>query len=199
MTWTDPATIKVNPGDVGLASDWNLVMDDLTYLMATMPPLETIGYQYIVNTTVETTVAQWVIPANALGTHGFLRVAGAVYFACGNYQYEIHTVRFKFGATPLLTYAGPNISYGATCMEAFDFYLINAGATNAQIALCGYTEKTSPGSAMDSGGAGGGRNTASEGTTTEKTLTVTIQHPTAAADQFSQSIWALYGPYTKEE
>lgn len=148
----------------------------------------------IVNTTVETTLYSFAVPANALGTNGLLRFTVFGDYLNNSGAGETMTLRIKFGGTTLYQDVTGSIA-AATARRPFRIVgeIGNKGATNVQF-LVAHWELGAAGSAttgigdIGAGGATGeiGQHVvASAGdaaidTTLAATLDITIAHSVAS-------------------
>jgi hypothetical protein len=124
----------------------------------------------VVNTTAETTIYSFSVPANTLGTSGWIRLSifGTILNNSGG-TYNI-TAKLKFGAT---TIAQQTVGNAADSTNIYgyklDAYIAANGATNAQKG--GFVIA---GRALNNGFLMGAHGTAAEDSTTAKTLSITI-------------------------
>jgi hypothetical protein len=143
--------------------------------------------QSVANTTTETTVYTYSVPANALGTDRMLRLTLLGQYLNNSGSNKTFTVRVKFGATTVYEGVAESLATGATeRFHSLQFWLLARGATNAQYAyghhLVGSLDTI--GGANPDEGAGDrqtGHAAVAEDTTSAKTFSVTVQHGTAAA------------------
>jgi len=133
----------------------------------------------VVNTAAETTLWTYTLPANYLGADGLLRYNGFISYLNNSGANRTFILRFKYGATTLLTLTTAALATSATrrWMDLWA-YLKGDAATNAQRAswfpgLLGLMAAN----AQHNGDEG----TSAEDSTTALALTLTIQHSLAAA------------------
>jgi hypothetical protein len=141
------------------------------------------------NTTTETSVYSYSIPASTLGSTGALRVTLFGTYANTSGSNRTVTVKVKLGSTTLYDDVTGNPSSNAnTRAVQFNLILLNANSTNAQ-KLAGNLMFGNAGATTNGTGELGStatRNvpiygTASEDTTSAKTLDITVTHSAAAS------------------
>lgn len=85
----------------------------------------------VTNTTTETDLVSFTVPANTLGTGGVLHVAGYISdldITGGNSP----ILRFKYGSTTIASVTVTTSGTPSNCLGQFDFYLHGDGGTSAQ-------------------------------------------------------------------
>ena len=130
------------------------------------------------NTAAETTLYSKSITANDLGSTGGVRVTVRGSWLNNTGANRTMTVRFKLGATTIHAINHTLTTGAATGAFEFDWVLFNT-ATNAQRTAV-HTEFFRSGAAVDASRNGAG--TASEDTTSAKTLAITVQWDAANAN-----------------
>lgn len=119
------------------------------------------------NTTSETTLYTFSIPGGTLGTNRMLLLRT---FMTSTHFNAAGTLRFKYGATTLVTLSFPSTAGVRTYM--IDLMLRANGATNAQVALgCIFGSMTA-----------GASGTANEDSTANRNLVMTWQYSAAVAE-----------------
>lgn len=137
------------------------------------------------NTTTETTVLTYSVPGGTLGTDGALRVtiqARIVHTIAGTL-----TIRFKYGATTLLTITVPEGVAVADKSSDIGFLLTANGATNAQ-RVSGRVDMQDAANSVRS--RWNQEGTATEDSTAAKTLAVTVQWGAASNSLEYDQSWA---------
>lgn len=139
----------------------------------------------VANTGTETAVYSFTVPANTLSTNKQIRLTLVGDYLNNTGGADIFTMRVKFGATTLLTYA-LNMAQDATRrVLGFQAMLSAENATNAQsvggIAWNGGVGSTGGTMVTLGGNFFAGSNTAAEDSTLAKALAVTFQNATADA------------------
>jgi hypothetical protein len=129
----------------------------------------------VVNTTSETTIYSFDVPANTLGTNRWIRVSFFGTILNNTTGARDITIRVKYGATTVaqqtITNPGDNVNLFG---YKLDVYLAAAGSTNSQKG--GFVLKSR---ALNNDFFMGAHGTASEDSTVTKTLVVTVQFPIA--------------------
>ena len=127
----------------------------------------------VTNTGVETTVYSKTILANTLGTDGMLRLK-LFGRSINTSTVQNVIVRVKFGATTMATWT--LIALNTTDPVELSATLSNLGATNSQKGVASFTKDAADSSIIPSRLAS---LAATEATTADKALVVTVQHPSA--------------------
>lgn len=87
----------------------------------------------ISNSTAETTIYTYNLPANTLSTNKILKIVVAGTYLNNSGGNKTVTIRMKYGATTVITATTGNIATSATVGQfTYTFYLIAVGATDAQ-------------------------------------------------------------------
>lgn len=134
----------------------------------------------VVNTTTETTIFTFTIPANTLGTDNSTRlfIQGRVTDNTGGGA-QLLTVRLKYGATTVATRIIESVTGITDQGYPFMFALMADGATNAQEAMMKLQRDLASASTVPTNIA---RGTAAEDSTTALALAVTVQWDLADAN-----------------
>ncbi|MCR4307111.1 MAG: hypothetical protein NUV80_00965 [Candidatus Berkelbacteria bacterium] len=146
------------------------------------PKLDIVTTDVVVsNTAVETTLWSKTVPGGTLGTNNGIHVKlfADVYGSLS----ESVTFRIKYGATTMLTITEQAANVGSPNIT-LDFYLLAAGATNAQKMFNLFMMHRSDGDLAGSNDTpitSSGADTAAEDSTLDKTLAVTVDFITASA------------------
>jgi hypothetical protein len=130
------------------------------------------------NSTTETTIYSYNVPAGLLGTTRGLRVRIRGTYTNNSGSNKTIRLRLKLGATTVLDKTSAAVATSATAANFFSTFIIsNAGATNSQEAAMQFL--------ADRAGAIVGpiimTGTAAVDTTSAQTLTITITHSAASA------------------
>jgi hypothetical protein len=130
-------------------------------------------------TTVETTVYSYTVPGGTLGTSHGVRLTWLGYFSASAGSGLTATVRVKYGSSELFSYAVADVSGGNT--KAFDlsFRLFSANSASAQRSIgvfCVGPNGSTTGSGQLMGTHVIARDSASEDSTADKALVITVQH-----------------------
>lgn len=132
------------------------------------------------NTTAETSIYSYSLPANTLGTEGILRIVVSGTYLNNSGANRTQTVRFKYGGTTMINVTSGNIATSATTGTfTYTFYLMAHGATNVQQAWFTGTHESGTGVKviLDDGG------TAAVDSTSSQTIDVTVDSSAATATQ----------------
>lgn len=162
---------------------------------AVRPPLvaaSTASFTAVSNTTADTTLASLAIPANtiAAGDVVCFETGGTLLNNSGGSVN--HTIRFKLGATTVLT--TPVISLGTNVADR-EWYVraVILHPTTSTQKVSAVLSYALPDTANWGGGSASpvGYGTAAEATTVNLDVTLSVQPGTASALQSMQATWAL--------
>jgi len=143
------------------------------------------------NSTTETTLLTYSLPANTLSTsniiHGILHFNDLTQIGMGIDNGDTVTFRFKYGSTTMTSQVITNSTGSQTTLEGrVEFWLLADGATSAQdvVMLCDFHEHTYTSSAITVNGSqehalGQERGTATEDSTGALNILVTAQYNSA--------------------
>jgi len=154
--------------------DWN---DDLVNNLFALNERASVGYPHkqVANTTTETDLFSHTIPANALGTKGFIAAELSAVVQNASGATRVPYVRFKLGTTQIFAY-GPSIATGSNrSVLNLRFRLQNVSNYAQQLSTLRYEVFASPvpaGSAQGMNDGGQWHNDVFD-TSVEQTLNVT--------------------------
>lgn len=156
-------------GLTGITKLLNTVTTDVTYS----------------SSTAENTLLSYSVPANTLGTSNVIRVT-LHFTSIGVSSTNTWTLRFKYGATTVVTKTYTNVSGNNTYQGKVEFLLAAAGTTSSQNGS--YALNLGSGSYIGNGNlqammfSESAQGTAAEDSTASKTLAITSQHSNSSAN-----------------
>jgi hypothetical protein len=189
-----PVATAVAPGTLYFSTD-TIALDRSdgttwqTYSSAVINTLlDRVGQTDIVNTTAETDLYSFSVPASTLGTTRSLRLLIDGDQLNNSGSTDTVTLKIKYGATTLYEDTATYVTNATRISWKFIITLGNTTATNAQYVSAGFFASTRGGATTGNGdfNANGIQNTILSGTSTEDSTTtltykVTIQHSVANA------------------
>lgn len=147
-----------------------------------------VAEQEVVNTVTETTVYSYSVPANTLGSNRELFLHAKGDYLNNSGAGSDFTVKVKLGSTTIFT--GPTVNHSANASRrswTIKAYICAANATNAQRVDAQYVAPAIAHAVDGIAGSAGNtlyaatHNSVAEDSTSALTLSITVQHGTAAA------------------
>ena len=198
---SNPST-QTNGADMG-QTEWNELVNDLIYLYTALSALAVKsgeGYEQIVSDNSENTVATFPITASGLGANGFLRsgTMAICYNNTGTSTYTA-TIKHKYGATTLLSYASNNLQTANYIPVMMTSFMANRASESSQIAIAEFARTGNYGSLTSTVSNAAvsdemGHNSASEDSSGALDFVHTITLSNNNANLWSESWCWLEGP-----
>lgn len=155
----------------------------------------------VVNTTTETDLYNFSVPAGTFGTNGGLRLHLLMDYLNNTGGNRSTTIRGYLGSTLIFTFTDAMGASADRAAMMVELWIFAKGATNSQIGM-GRFMKNDPGSIASGGGTAGttreleiaGNNAMAEDTTGARTLRVTWAHSAADANLSVRRLTARLEP-----
>lgn len=191
-------SIPLTEGDLTAGDQYEAVYDGSQFILLNLAPLTLVRdlntTVTISNTTTETTLFTATIPGGAIGTHRSLR-----FFAQGDLLNTTGSacnfnIRLKLGATTLHVTDTPSMNNGSNrASMQIEWRIFNRNSqaiqhSSASIRFGGFGTEATAGTLRAESQSQSGGNAATEDTSSDKTLVVTGQMPSAPSPSASAQI-----------